>query len=387
MLLAFALVLLVLILGVIANIFSIFWPFFENLSNVADYNSAYYWAVSSLERWMLVTRYKEPGFVWSGWYFGTDSFWPKSDSISFGFGRLNLPNNWLSRQINSRTKRIPAIWQWNVENLLASSDSKDYNMLWKTRSESFILSYDNTSDTTEYYTWTTDTDIEKYDWNLIQWSLRLPPKVFSWFGWGTDWLLCDDDANEFCNLDSDDLYDDIVVNWLVQWTYDNQWSFTILPTQTINSAVTQKTVISNLDNSIRKNAINNSVDNNFSGQISFAYNPAFSPLLNWWQNISVHNFISDNFGALYLANSWFIKIFNEDSVDNLKIKIWLADLLYSRNKNIYPFLEYYFDFGWDVADRFYNIIWIGRVWDYNVQIMFNKPTSNDSVIGEFDVIF
>lgn len=389
MLLAFSLVLLVLIVGIVANIFSIFWPFFENLSSVVDYNMAYYGAVWSVERWMLVTRYKKPGFEGSWWFIAGTSIGPDSDFLS-DFGRFGDGSNGMIWAINSRTNRIPSTGKWNVEYILSSADSADYNILGKNYSESFLLSYDNTNIATNYYTWSSDANIIPYNYAVspITARLRLPPKLYSGFGWFPEGLLCDYSWSALCNRDGDDLYNDIVATWIVQWEYGLLWEFTIFPTQSVNSSVSPKTVITNKDNTIRKSDINDVMVGAPYNQLSFGNANDFSPLLNWWKDVASHNFVSDNPGTTFLKNSWFVEIFDSTDIKNLRIKLSLADLLYSRNEDIYPFLEYYFDFGsQQIADRFYTIVWNWRVGQYNIQLIFNKPTSRDSTIGEFDVIF
>ena len=382
MLLAFTLVLIVLILGIMANIYSFFWPFFENLANISDYNSAYYWAISSVERWLLVTRYKKPWFEWSWWFFWDISYGPASDTILEGLWRLNLPNNWILWQINSRTTRIPSSGNGNVENQLSAIDSNNYNSLWVNYTESFVLSYDDTENTSMYYTWTDESDIVWFN-STIVWDIRLPPKLFSWFDWDPDAYLCDLENNIFCNIDWNNLYNDIVVNRLLEWKYQNQGNFTIFPTQKVDSTRDPKVVISNYDNCIRKDLINS----NYPSKISFNSSSEFSPLINWWEDIDSHNLVSDLPLSMDLSHITFPSMFANSDISDLKLKIWLADLLFTRNEKIYPFLEYYFQFGQPVSDRFYNIIWNGRVWEYNIQINVKKSTSDDTVIGEFNVIF
>lgn len=62
--------------------------------------------MSSLERWLLVAKYKEPWFVWSGGFIWTGSRWELSDTFSGDFGKYTKSNNWLSRELNSRTQEI-----------------------------------------------------------------------------------------------------------------------------------------------------------------------------------------------------------------------------------------------------------------------------------------
>jgi hypothetical protein len=65
----------------------------------------------------------------------------------------------------------------------------------------------------------------------------------------------------------------------------------------------------------------------------------------------------------------------------------LVNFLRSFSSNIYPFLEYFFEFDSPIADRFYTIQWEGRKWDYDIKIIIKKPTFKETVAGSFTVVF
>jgi hypothetical protein len=176
MLIAFVILILIILSGILVSMYSTFMPFLENLSDIVEYNVAYYWALSSIERWSLVTKYKWPWFEWSWWYIWDTPYGPNSDNKIWDFWRLNYPDNWMLRTIHSKTRMIPNTWAWNIEYLLAADDSYDYNKMEYDKLENFILTVDNSS---EYYSsW--DSSIIQYNWT-IEWHLRLPPKISSWF--------------------------------------------------------------------------------------------------------------------------------------------------------------------------------------------------------------
>jgi hypothetical protein len=50
MFLVFTLVLLVVAIGILVSVYSVFFPFMQNLGTVSQYHMAYYGAVSSIER-------------------------------------------------------------------------------------------------------------------------------------------------------------------------------------------------------------------------------------------------------------------------------------------------------------------------------------------------
>jgi hypothetical protein len=60
MFLVFTLVLLAIAIGILVSVYSVFFPFMQNLGTVQQYHQAYYGAVSSLERAELVLRYRDP---------------------------------------------------------------------------------------------------------------------------------------------------------------------------------------------------------------------------------------------------------------------------------------------------------------------------------------
>jgi len=58
MLLAFVLIIIVTWLAILSSIYSIFAPFVGSFWDIVDYNVAYYWAISAVERGELILKYK-----------------------------------------------------------------------------------------------------------------------------------------------------------------------------------------------------------------------------------------------------------------------------------------------------------------------------------------
>lgn len=351
-----------------------FFPFFENLKNISQYNSAYYAAIASVERWELVLRYKNPWFQWTGGFEYNAWIWPVSDK-NWDFGIVNSAGNGMRWTINSRTKSVPSPGWWNVDVMLADSDSSDYNMIDYSHTEIFNLGVDNTTDPKEFYR--TGSNIKNFSWAYISGVFRLPPKVFQWFD---DWildnaLLCGDSNTSICDSNSDGLYDDAVINRTLKWEYSWQ-VFSIIPSFAVNYNSIPAVVSFGYDSFIRESL--------FDDQIAMFSTALYdySPVNNWYSQSS-HNVIWEYAGEL--KDLIFSDILRWTTW--LSLKFSLMDLLRSRNANIYPFLEYKFDFSDYVSDRFYNIQWVGKVWDYNVRINVNKPTSNESAVGEFTIIF
>ena len=66
-----------------------------------SYYGAYYGAVSSIERWLLMSKLKYPSYVWSWWFRGNESIWADSNTFSGRFWRLNQWENSMIRSVDS----------------------------------------------------------------------------------------------------------------------------------------------------------------------------------------------------------------------------------------------------------------------------------------------
>jgi hypothetical protein len=223
MLLAFVFILLAVWVGILVSVYSVFFPFIKNLWDIWNFNTAYYGAISSVERGELAIKYHQPWFEWSWWFYASTGWGPISDYKTWSFGFINNNPNGMSWSISSRTTSIPNPRQWNVEYLLAAPDSSNYNMLDYQNALKLILSYDNTSSYGQYYTATNN--IAYFTWGAFNWAFRLPPKVFSWFG---NDILCTNALDPACNTDGDLLGDDIVVDRSLEWFNGGSY-FKIIP--------------------------------------------------------------------------------------------------------------------------------------------------------------
>jgi hypothetical protein len=81
------------------------------------------------------------------------------------------------------------------------------------------------------------------------------------------------------------------------------------------------------------------------------------------------------------------------NVTNLIFRIAVLNLLSSKSKHIYPYLEYQFSFydeyknPADISDRFYTITARGKFGNYEVKLLVKKPTIKESILGNFTVLF
>jgi len=369
MLLVFTIILLSVSVGILVSLYSIFFPFIQNIGNISNYNSAYYLALSSVERWELVLKYKGPWFSWSGWFLWSSSRGPTSDLYS---SIISWANNWTWREISSRTNILPSTWMWNVDYMLSTGDSKNFNMIDYNYKEKIILSMDNTNDPSLYYTW--KGNISYFSWDNINWIFRLPPKAFEMFWWTTNWPLCNSPVQD-CDQNWDDIYDDIVLNRWLNGFY-NWKQFKILPTTSVFYYSWMMVDYYN-DNAIRKSVINEIWNIEFTN----SFNP-----IKWRTSwITRHNVISQEATSLNDYN--FENIFKSPYISWLELNFSLVSLLQTLNWNIYPFLEYRFWFPQMVSDKFFYIRWNWRIQDYDVQILIKKPASQDNVAWDFTVIF
>lgn len=369
MFLVFTLVLLVVAIGILASVYSVFFPFMQNLWTVQNYHKAYYGAVSAVERAELALRYKSPWFQGSGGFLGVESYGPLSDTSP---EILSGINQWYVRNISSRTTSIPSAGMGNVDPMLAASDSLDYNQLWYEYLETFILWYDATTDTWSYYSiWTTPPVY--FAANTITGILRLPPKIHDLFG-ETPGKLCDSYVGD-CDPDGDNIYDDDVVSRSMEWLYNGN-SFKIFPTISV-FYYSGMQVDTYKDNAIRESIIN------ATGNITFAN--SFSPVLNG-ANLSQHNVVSVQ--ANDIETKTFAQILSDNTnFSGLRISFGATNLFRTLTGAVYPYLEYQFHFPQEIADRFYTIQGNGRVGEYDVQIILKKPTVQWTVGGDFTVIF
>lgn len=388
MFIAFVLIILFILLGILVGVYSIFSPFTQNIGDVIDFNSAYYGAIAAIERGNLVLKYRSPWFEGSGWFFWWSHFWPISDTINpWELGVLTTKNNGLSWKISSRTSSIPSSWDGNVDAMLASPDSINFNQLSYSTSEKISLFLDgNPSDQTVY---TAGNSLSYFTWWSFSGQLRLPPKVEAIFGGGSQAELCIDTGYNQCDIDQNKVFDDIVVNRSLKWTNDGI-PFTILPRVSMIYYKDEQAAIldETKDTSIRESVINN------GGSLYFGKQTpewSFNPIDSYNSALTGHNVVSSDPASIKgkpfnnASASWLLQDINPATW--LQFSFGLVDLLRSKNGNIYPFLEYQFHFAKPIADRFYTIEWHSLVGSYDVKIIIKKSTNRDSAISDFTTIF
>lgn len=369
MFLVFALLLLALWVWLFLNVYASFFPFLESIGHISDYNVAYYSAISAVERWMLVTKYRAPGFAGSGWVSAWTGRGPASDQSLF-FVTGDSQGNWWA--VNSRTTTIPGSGEGNVDPFLTTGDSTQYNAMQYDLSETLLLSIDSTTAPWEYYS---DVTNQLYfHWGTFSGEIRLPPFVVVNFssGWANA-TLCNDSTSESCDSDGDGVYDEIkVVRWM-KWKYLSS-PFSIIPTLWI-WYYSGMYIDTDNDNTLRASLINPS-----------AYlEPHDYTFVANGSSLFKHTMISQESSSIETES--FQTILWDGSYTELELSFGLVGLLRSFQWSIYPYLEYRLEFPQAIADRFYTIDGHGRNRNYDVQIQIKKPTVRGTVGGDFTVIF
>ena len=376
MLLTLVIILILIWSAVVWSLYSNFLVFYSNFSETENYNKAYYASISAIERAQLVLRQHQPWYEWSWWWIKSVSTWSYrlsgivtgSDTTlanNFSYLSNNHKESSLFWEINSRTDRIPATWKWDVDLMMSTWDSINYNKMDYENSEIILLYYDS-SDWNPYHSWWIS--MNKSNINRITAKIRLP-----WLMSGEFWEL---DTNEELDISSDSS-NDAIVNRQIKWYY---WSdpFTIFSTQ----------LTGHIDDSIiRESTINKSKDIKFD----IKWNPLYDGEIPTNPNIISP---SDN-GIKNNATERYKTIFTDGNYSWLELKFSLLNILKWRNGSwtIYPFLEYNVNFSPNssstpiiVPEKYYTIKAIWWLWDYLINTIIYKPATTESILRSFTTI-
>ena len=393
MLLILVIILLLLWSSVVWSIYSNFMVFYSNFFESENYHKAYYASISALERWELVTKQRQPWYIWSWgfimwewkWSYPDNSDWWSDKSLSW-FSYLWNDENQTSvfRSVNSRTTRIPANWKWDIEWTLSYEDadnpnnpdnSNNYNKMDYENSEVFLLYYDTSRENP--YTYGT---ITKSNPTQITWEIRLPKLL----------------KNDFWQLNTGIALvwqwgsmpkNDAIVDRQIRWTYwTNDIPFTIYSTQVIDWVDDEQSEkeLPQDDSVIRENDIN--YDFNFK---FWNTNSPFTTFFFFF--LAKITIISQNEKDILnsIWTHWIIKVFEIGSDFNkTQLRFSLLNLLRWKDTNlVYPFLEYYTDFWTIVPDKYYTINGEWNFKDYQINTIIQKPTVKETILWSFTSIF
>lgn len=368
MLLSLLIIVALIWAAVVGTIYSNFLVFYSNFSESDNYNKAYYASIAALERAELVTKQRQPWFEWTGGRMNdgkaSDSYgnYESDAPIENNFSYLTQNNAKIStskRHIDSLTNRIPTTWGWNVDRMLSTGDSEDYNMMDYNLSEIFLL-YKDPSDSYNPYEKLKKQNMVKSELSKITGVIRLPGKLKETF-----WNL---DTNN--RLIWSNEKDDAIVDRQVMWRYSDS-QFTIFSTQDISNWTP-----TNQDTAIRESDLNDGYN--------FEYSTKKDPNKNW-------SFANNR--TIIIPTESNIKNFNEifsnddDEFSLVQLRFSLLNQLRNRTWDIYPFLEYYTSFDGDVPDKYFTINSEWGYGDYVVNLTIIKPTIKESILKSFTTIF
>jgi hypothetical protein len=314
MFLLIVIILLIAATSILGNIYVWFFSFQQNYWDLENYKNSYYAAISSVERWLLVTKYKEPWFIWSGWFLWTWSRWPTSDTFSWNFWKINYINNWTYRDINSRTQKI----SWDIE----------YNKI-------FIL-YKDIDNSTDNYNTTDSSNLNNFYEN--------EENYISWYIYKN---------NKFSNIIDSNL------KWITRISNTEHWW--PMWSNIINSSnINNKNPIYFTKSTNNIHTINPNNTASTSGQ---PWSWFYTIIGNALWNQELEQFTWTNaFYWMITPSNWILFYITWDIKDG--------------NNNRLPNLKYYFQSNTWFADINYNITWSAIIWNYKKDIFIQKPTSN-----------
>ena len=146
--------------------------------SVNSYYWAYYWAISSIERWLLMSKLKYPTYEWVWWFKWETIYWANSNGFSWEFWRLNQGNNSMIWKVTSKADSIKGYIDTKTIRFISFKKYTDSNLTWFTNTSFtdmwsyWIASWLEFSWTITLDTWEkSDTKIKNMDFNRI---IKLP---------------------------------------------------------------------------------------------------------------------------------------------------------------------------------------------------------------------
>ena len=386
MLLILIIILILLWAAVIWSIYSNFLVFYSNFSESENYHKAYYASISALERWELVVKQRQPWYEWSGWVIGwiwTWSFsWSDTSLSWFSYLWDHKDESSVFRSINSLTKRIPATWKWDVERMLSTWDSKNYNIMDYEHTEILLL-YRDKLNGNPYTIW----DIKYVNVYAIERRFRLPGLLYPKF-----WQL--DTTTTSMGPGGTMPTNDAIVDRQIRWNYQG-YPFTIFSTQSINPGPPAQ-VNMGLDTVIRESDINSmttatATDHGYIATLSANRSPWYNRgYMGHWNLVADHpTIISENenkFNSPTSVLNGFTYLFMDPTATWIQLRFSLLNLLWTW-QNTYPFLEYQFHPRDYIPDKYFTINGQWNYKDYQINTIIQKPTVKESVLWNFTSIF
>ncbi len=365
-------VLIVMFMGIalLLAVYSSFLPFVQNYGNTIQYTTAYYGAISAIERWVLAANLRGPGFDGESW-------WKWNWSLQTNTGNRadykiqEFYNYWdpdktsLLWKVNSSTKKIPSPGDGNVavDFWTGDNSSKNFNTLNYNIAEAIALGNVGDVLAQDYYN-ASKTPYSTPNTSLTI-NLRLNPLMQERLG-------VKQTSNTIKYL-SDSLEKLPLVNWTIKGQRGGK-PFSIIPRESISEV--------DKDTLVRWGRMKGgNVD------LTFANNQS---VFEGNQQNGILNIISSEESDL--KNKGYSEILNQTTGTNLTLDL-VNLLLWPKSSAkdkwaIYPFLEYQIQSnGGNIADRFFTIQWEGRVGKYSIKMQLKKPTLEQPALGNFTIIF
>lgn len=350
MALSFIILTLLIAGSIIGWSYSMYVPFFVSMQQNSQQIETYYIARAAMERWQLAIQYHPLWFAWSGGVEWEMQRGPSSD-----------------QNITTNTTKM-----WWITNNQDAGD-KD-NKLYIQKTEKIYLGYDNTTAPNLYYQNVRQNTA--YKWDTISIDIQIPSELKNAMGQDNA-LLCDEDSAG-CDIDHDDIYDDVIV----QRDRKGQtwpWHFWIIPYTSINKWPRAGTVDYTTDTNIRETIINN------EQSPTLLFTNSFNPLAqnNLPDALSWHNMSWLVISGI--QSQTFSDIISDNNIDYNTIHLQMINPSQRRDAKIYPYMTYRINTDQSIATPINTIKSYAQINQSYISIESNKPSPLTKQKGSFSI--
>lgn len=369
-------VLIVMFMGIalLLAVYSSFLPFVQNYGNTIQYTTAYYGAISAIERWVLAANLRGPGFDGESWWRrnGTQqsNTGNRADYKIQEFYNYGDPDKTsLLWKVNSSTAIIPSPGDGNVavDFWTGDNSSKNFNTLNYNIAEAIALGNVGDVRPQDYYK-ASKTPYVTPNTSLTI-NLRLNPLMKERLG-----VRQTSNTTKYL---SDSLEKLPLVNWTIKGQRGGK-PFSIIPSESISA----NSINADRDTLVRwRRMKEGAVSLNFGSNQNIFQGNRPNGIINI---ISSEESDLKNMGysdILYRTTGTNL------TLDLVNLLLWPKGSMKGKGA-IYPFLEYQVSVdGGKIADRFFTIQWEGRVGRYSIKMQLKKPTLEQPALGNFTIIF
>ena len=369
-------VLIVMFMGIalLLAVYASFLPFVQNYGNTIQYTTAYYGAISAIERWVLAANLRGPGFDGESWWKWNWSLQnnvgnPADSKIPEFYNYGDPDKTSLLWKVNSSTAIIPSPGEGNVavDFWTGDNSSKNFNTLNYNIAEAIALGNVGVVWAQDYYK-ASKTPYVTPNTSLTI-NLRLNPLMKERLG-------VRQTSNTIKYL-SDSLEKLPLVNWTIKGQRGGK-PFSIIPSESISA----NSINVDKDTLVRWGRMKD-------GKVVLTFGNNQSVFQGNSQK-GILNIISSEESDLKDRGYSYIL----DWTTGTNLTLDLVNLLLSQKAKakdkwaIYPFLEYQIQSnGGKIADRFFTIQGEGRVGNYAIRLQVKKPTLDQPALWNFTIIF